>query len=100
MQNALQENEAQAQRAEGGAANTELKPGVTINLSHKGIRELPEEVVDVIKNELERYERSIVEMEYSSFRFVFFVFSVSSICLDYLDSLANALFLLQTCVVS
>ena len=60
MQNALQENEAQAQRAEGGAANTELKPGITIDLSRKGIRELPEEVVDVIKHELERYEIPIV----------------------------------------
>ncbi|CAI4211858.1 unnamed protein product [Parascedosporium putredinis] len=54
MQNALQENEAQAQRAEGGTTNAELKPGVTIDLSRKGIRELPEEVVDVIKHELER----------------------------------------------
>jgi len=56
MQNALQENEAQAQRAEGGTTNAELKPGVTIDLSRKGIRELPEEVVDVIKHELERYD--------------------------------------------
>ena len=54
IQNALQENEAQAQRGEGGATGSELKPGVTIDLSHKGIRELPEEVVDVVKNELER----------------------------------------------
>ncbi|SPO03969.1 related to adenylate cyclases [Cephalotrichum gorgonifer] len=55
LRNALQENEAQAQHAEGGpASNTELKPGVTIDLSREGIRELPEEVVDVIKHELER----------------------------------------------
>lgn len=55
IQNALQENEAQAQRAEGGGTGSELKPGVTIDLSRQGIRELPEEVVDVIKHELERY---------------------------------------------
>ena len=54
IQNALQENEAQAQRAEGGTTGSELKPGVTIDLSREGIRELPEEVVDVIKHELER----------------------------------------------
>lgn len=58
IQNALRENEAQAQRGNGGTAGSELKPGVTIDLSREGIRELPEEVVDVIKNELERCELS------------------------------------------
>lgn len=67
MQNALQENEAQAQRAEGGTTNTELKPGVTIDLSRKGIRELPEEVVDVIKHELERYDRPPLNSEHDFF---------------------------------
>lgn len=56
LQNALRDNEAQAQRGDGGAASSELTPGVTIDLSRAGIRELPEEVVDVIKNELERCE--------------------------------------------
>ncbi|KAG7135907.1 Leucine-rich repeat-containing protein sog2 like [Verticillium longisporum] len=52
MQNALRENESQA--AEASAVSNDLKPGVTIDLSRKGIQKLPEEVVDIIKNELER----------------------------------------------
>lgn len=66
IQNALEENEAQAQRAEGGATGSELKPGVTIDLSRQGIRELPEEVVDVIKNELERCVMPSFSPVYSS----------------------------------
>lgn len=53
MQKALRENESQA--AEASAVSTNLKPGVTIDMSRKGIQKLPEEVVDVIKNELERF---------------------------------------------
>ncbi|KAH6688548.1 RAM signaling pathway protein-domain-containing protein [Plectosphaerella plurivora] len=49
MQNALLDNEQQS-----AAVNSDLKPGVTIDLSRKGIQKLPEEVVDIIKNELER----------------------------------------------
>ena len=56
MQKALQENEAQAQSAEGGVVSSDLKTGVTIDLSRKNIRELPEEIVDVIKDELERLD--------------------------------------------
>lgn len=52
MKLALEETETQA--AEASAVSTELKPGVTIDLSRKGIQKLPEEVVDIIKNELER----------------------------------------------
>ncbi|KAL2755474.1 hypothetical protein ACRALDRAFT_2058911 [Sodiomyces alcalophilus JCM 7366] len=52
MKRALEETETQA--AEASAVSTELKPGVTIDLSRKGIQTLPEEVVDIIKNELER----------------------------------------------
>ncbi|TDZ68019.1 Leucine-rich repeat-containing protein sog2 [Colletotrichum trifolii] len=52
MQSALHENESQA--AEASAVSNELKPGVTIDLSRKGIQRLPDEVVDIIKNELER----------------------------------------------
>lgn len=52
MNNALQENETQA--AEASGVSTELKPGVTIDLSRKNIQALPDEVVDIIKNELER----------------------------------------------
>ncbi|TQN71398.1 Leucine-rich repeat-containing protein sog2 [Colletotrichum shisoi] len=52
MQSALYENESQA--AEASAVSNELKPGITIDLSRKGIQKLPDEVVDIIKNELER----------------------------------------------
>lgn len=50
MRTAL-ESETQAAEASVGAG---LKPGVTIDLSRKNIQKLPEEVVDVVKNELER----------------------------------------------
>ncbi|KAI1083761.1 RAM signaling pathway protein-domain-containing protein [Whalleya microplaca] len=52
MNDALQENETQA--AEASGVSTELKPGVTIDLSRRNIQTLPVEVVDIIKNELER----------------------------------------------
>ncbi|KAI0385395.1 RAM signaling pathway protein-domain-containing protein [Hypomontagnella monticulosa] len=52
MNDALQENETQA--AEASGVSTELKPGITIDLSRKNIQALPDEVVDIIKNELER----------------------------------------------
>jgi len=53
MKNALDENQTKA--AEASGVSNELKPGVTIDLSHKQIQRFPEEVVDIIKNELERY---------------------------------------------
>ncbi|SPQ20439.1 041bef23-3063-477e-b2dc-03ab7110b5d5 [Thermothielavioides terrestris] len=46
------ENEAKAAEA-SGVANT-LKPGLTVDLSRKKIQALPEEIVDIIKDELER----------------------------------------------
>ncbi|KAI0428778.1 RAM signaling pathway protein [Xylaria sp. FL1042] len=52
MKTALQDNESQA--AEASGVSNELKPGVTIDLSRMNIKYLPDEVVDVIKNELER----------------------------------------------
>ncbi|KAH8197395.1 hypothetical protein TruAng_008454 [Truncatella angustata] len=52
MRSAIRENESQA--AEASGVSTELKPGVTIDLSRRNIQELPDEVVDIIKNELER----------------------------------------------
>jgi hypothetical protein len=52
MSSALQDNETQA--AEASGVSNELKPGVTIDLSRKNIQELPDEVVDIIKHELER----------------------------------------------
>jgi len=56
MKNALDENQKKA--AEASGVSNELKPGVTIDLSHKQIQKFPEEVVDIIKNELERYSMS------------------------------------------
>lgn len=52
MRKALDENETQA--AEASGVSSELKPGVTVNLSHKNIQKLPDEVVDIIKDQLER----------------------------------------------
>ena len=52
MRNALEENKTQASDA-GGIGN-EIKAGVTIDLSHQSIQQLPDEVIDIIKNELER----------------------------------------------
>jgi hypothetical protein len=52
MKHALDENQTKAADASG--VSNELKPGVTIDLSHKNIQTFPEEVVDIIKNDLER----------------------------------------------
>lgn len=52
MKKAVEENESQA--AEASGVSNELKPGVTVNMSHKNIQRLPEEVVDIIKDQLER----------------------------------------------
>lgn len=52
MKKAVEENENQA--AEASGVSNELKPGVTVNMSHKNIQRLPEEVVDLIKDQLER----------------------------------------------
>ncbi|KAB8300968.1 hypothetical protein EYC80_002892 [Monilinia laxa] len=52
MNKAMEENIVKA--AESSAVSNELKPGVTIDLSHKQIQKFPEEVVDIIKIELER----------------------------------------------
>jgi hypothetical protein len=63
MKNALDENETKA--AEASGVSNELKPGVTIDLSHKNIQKFPDEVVDIIKIELERYDRiSVPIMDY------------------------------------
>ncbi|KAJ4271391.1 RAM signaling network component [Fusarium torreyae] len=51
MQNAI---ESESQASEAGAVGTGLKTGVTIDLSRKGIQKLPDEVVDIVKGELER----------------------------------------------
>ncbi|PHH50744.1 Leucine-rich repeat-containing protein sog2 [Ceratocystis fimbriata CBS 114723] len=51
LENALRDNNATAGASGMGS---EIKPGVTIDLSRNNIRELPEEVVDIINHELER----------------------------------------------
>ncbi|KAL6855279.1 RAM signaling network component [Amphichorda felina] len=51
MRNAL---ESENQVAEAGAVGASLKPGVTVDLSRKNIEVIPDEVVDILKNELER----------------------------------------------
>ncbi|KAM5525738.1 Leucine-rich repeat-containing protein sog2 [Fusarium oxysporum f. sp. phaseoli] len=51
MQNAI---ESESQAAEAGAVSTGLRTGVTIDLSRKGIQKLPDEVVDIVKGDLER----------------------------------------------
>lgn len=57
MRNALEENQTKAGGTNG--MSNELKPGITIDMSHKNIQRFPEEVVDIIKTELERYIQSI-----------------------------------------
>jgi hypothetical protein len=52
MKHALDENRTKA--AEASGVSSELKPGVTIDLSHKQIQKFPEEVIDIIKSDLER----------------------------------------------
>ncbi|QUC16393.1 uncharacterized protein UV8b_00634 [Ustilaginoidea virens] len=51
MQHAL---ESEGQAADAGAVGTGLRSGVTVDLSRKGIQKLPEEVVDIVKDQLER----------------------------------------------
>jgi hypothetical protein len=46
--------ESESQVSDVGAVGVNLKPGVTVDLSRKHIQILPEEVVDIVKNELER----------------------------------------------
>lgn len=54
MNSAIEENKSKA--AETSEVSNALKPGVTLDFSHKGIqKEFPEEVIDIIKVELERF---------------------------------------------
>lgn len=46
--------ESENQAAEVGSVGASIKPGVTVDLSRKNIHRIPEEVVDIVKNELER----------------------------------------------
>lgn len=47
--------ESEGQAAEASTAGTGLKSGVTVDLSRKNIQKLPEDVVDIVKDELERF---------------------------------------------
>lgn len=53
LKHAIEENQTKA--AEASGVSNDLKPRVTIDLSHKNIQKFPEEVVDIIKGEIERY---------------------------------------------
>ncbi|TQV98011.1 hypothetical protein V2A60_006290 [Cordyceps javanica] len=46
--------ESEGQTVEASSVGTGLKSGVTVDLSRKNIQKLPEEVVDIVKDELER----------------------------------------------
>lgn len=48
-------NESETQTADASGVSNDLRPGLTIDLSRKNIQTLPDEVVDIIQNELERY---------------------------------------------
>ncbi|EFX06393.1 cell morphogenesis protein [Grosmannia clavigera kw1407] len=52
MKEALRHSDQQA--GEDGGVSNELAPGLTIDLSRKNIQRLPDEVVDIIMNKLER----------------------------------------------
>ena len=52
MKEALRHTDQQA--GDGNDVSNELKPGLTIDLSRKNIQKLPDEVVDIIMNKLER----------------------------------------------
>lgn len=52
MQMAL---ESEGAAVDAGAVGTGLRSGVTVDLSRRGIQKLPEEVVVIVKDQLERY---------------------------------------------
>ncbi|KAK4455772.1 leucine-rich repeat-containing protein sog2 [Podospora aff. communis PSN243] len=61
------ENEAKAAQASG--VGDTLKPGLTIDLSRKKIEVLPDEIVDIIKDELERLALSHNQLQSFPVRF-------------------------------
>ncbi|CAK7270958.1 RAM signaling network component [Sporothrix epigloea] len=67
MQDALRH--ADQQVGDGGDINNVLKPGLTIDLSAKRIQKLPDEVVDIIMNKLERLALSRNELSSFPARF-------------------------------
>lgn len=61
MKEALRHSDQQS--GEDGGVSNELTPGLTIDLSRKNIQKLPDEVVDIIMNKLERYV-GVVDIAY------------------------------------
>ncbi|KAM7220217.1 leucine-rich repeat-containing protein sog2 [Rhypophila decipiens] len=61
-------HENEAKNAEGSGVDN-LKPGLTVDLSRKKIQNLPDEVVDIIKDELERLALSHNSLETFPARF-------------------------------
>ena len=53
MRDALRDSDQQA--GDASEVSSDLKPGLTVNLSHKNIQRLPNEVVDIMMNKLERF---------------------------------------------
>ncbi|KOS21716.1 Leucine-rich repeat-containing protein sog2 [Escovopsis weberi] len=62
--------ESEGQAVEASGIGPGLKSGVTIDLSRKGIHKLPEEVIDIVKNELERLALSHNQLSSLPARFV------------------------------
>ena len=54
MRSALEGEKTQSVDAAAAAGAAGLKTGITIDLSRKNIQKLPDEVVDIVKSELER----------------------------------------------
>ncbi|KAK0635085.1 RAM signaling pathway protein-domain-containing protein [Bombardia bombarda] len=55
--------EREAQAAEANGMSSTVKTGLTIDLSRKKIRDLPDEIVDILKDELERLALSHNSLE-------------------------------------
>ncbi len=54
VQQAVVAARQETQRSVNGAANGSVRPGLTIDLGYKNIQRIPEEVVNIIKDEIER----------------------------------------------
>jgi hypothetical protein len=53
---AIEASRDEIRRGRDGVLSTDLQqPGVTVDLGHRDIVRLPEEVIDIIKDEIERY---------------------------------------------
>ncbi len=66
MRDALRDSDQQA--GDASEVSSELKPGLTVDLSRKNIQKLPDEVVDIMMNKLERsvapYTLHVFTMDY------------------------------------